>query len=143
MEKMNVNYDDLIERMKRAGTLKNDSAVARVLDVTPQALSNYKKRGKMPLNLVLKFVTIYNCGDGPDLSFDWLLLGKGPAPWETKKEPEGLEPLVNLTPDELVVVGKVLRIMRTPVPVIKEVFEGTIEHCFEIVNEKTSEEQAA
>jgi hypothetical protein len=68
---MTVNYTDITERMKMAGKLKNDSAVARELDVTPQALSNYKKRGHMPMNLVLKFATKYG------LSMDWLLTGKG------------------------------------------------------------------
>ena len=45
---MGVKYSDTIERMRWAGKLKNDSAVARVLGVTPQALSNYKKRGRAP-----------------------------------------------------------------------------------------------
>jgi len=68
---MGVNYSDIIERMRWAGKLKNDSAVARVLGVTPQALSNYKKRGEMPTDLVLKFSNIYG------LSVDWLISGEG------------------------------------------------------------------
>ncbi len=66
-----INYSDIIERMKQAGKLKNDSAVARVLGVTPQALSNYKKRGRMPTNLIIRFASLY------ELSVDWLLTGKG------------------------------------------------------------------
>jgi len=34
---------------------KNMSSLARLLGVTPQALSNYKKRGEMPSTLILKF----------------------------------------------------------------------------------------
>src|SRR4030065_344933 len=68
---MGVSYSDIIERMRWAGKLKNDSAVARVLGVTPQALSNYKKRGEMPTDLVLRFANIYG------LSVDWLISGEG------------------------------------------------------------------
>ena len=68
---MGVNYLEIIDRMRWAGKLKNDSAVARALGVTPQALSNYKKRGEMPTDLVLKFAGIYS------LSVDWLISGEG------------------------------------------------------------------
>src|SRR5574337_860433 len=68
---MGVSYSEIIERMRWAGKLKNDSAVARVLGVTPQALSNYKKRGEMPTDLVLRFANIYG------LSVDWLISGEG------------------------------------------------------------------
>ncbi len=68
---MGVNYSEVIERMRLAGKLKNDSAVARKLRVTPQALSNYKKRGEMPSDLVLRFSKMYG------LSMDWLITGDG------------------------------------------------------------------
>ena len=68
---MGVHYLDIIEKMRWAGKLKNDSAVARVLEVTPQALSNYKKRGEMPTDLVLRFAKLFG------LSLDWLIYGEG------------------------------------------------------------------
>ncbi len=68
---MGVKYSDTIERMRWAGKLKNDSAVARRLGVTPQALSNYKKRGELPTDLVLRFSDIFS------LSIDWLIRGEG------------------------------------------------------------------
>ena len=68
---MGVKYSEVIERMKLAGRLKNDSRVARVLGITPQALSNYKKRGSLPSDLVLKFASLYS------ISVDWLLTGEG------------------------------------------------------------------
>ncbi|MBZ0221337.1 MAG: helix-turn-helix domain containing protein [Candidatus Methylomirabilis sp.] len=68
---MGVNYADVIERMKWAARLKNDSAVARALEVTPQALSNYKKRGEMPSGLVLAFSERFGVG------LDWLISGRG------------------------------------------------------------------
>lgn len=57
--------------MRWAGKLKNDSAVARAVGVTPQALSSCKKRGEMPSNLVLRFSRLF------DLSVDWLITGEG------------------------------------------------------------------
>ena len=77
---MGVKYSDTIERMRWAGKLKNDSAVARVLGVTPQALSNYKKRGELPSDLVIRFSGIYN------LSVDWLIGGEGDV-YRTGYEP--------------------------------------------------------
>ncbi len=43
---MRVEYSDVLERMKKSANLKNDSRLARLLDVTPQALSNYKKEAR-------------------------------------------------------------------------------------------------
>jgi len=68
---MGVSYLEVIDRMKWAGRLKNDSAVARALDITPQALSNYKKRGEMPSNLIIEFSERFG------ISIDWLVIGTG------------------------------------------------------------------
>ena len=129
---MGVNYSEIIERMRWAGRLKNDSAVARALGVTPQALSNYKKRGEMPTDLALRFSNIYG------LSMDWLLTGEG----ETRKPGRagetashlaaeetalygkgedtrgagawGATPIAGLSPDEIIYVGKLLKMLRGP-----------------------------
>lgn len=126
---MGVVYSDIIERMRWAGKLKNDSAVARVLGVTPQALSNYKKRGEMPTDLVLRFANIYG------LSVDWLISGDGEmyrpgkggefagkgfliAAEETSaygREGREFRPpdFTSLSPDEIIYVGKLLKILRS------------------------------
>lgn len=112
---MDINYKDLLDRMKTVGKLKNDSAVARTVGVTPQALSNYKKRGKMPMNLVLKFATAY------ELSLDWLITGEGQIYKDGRKvddfeapkaELKKLMAYATLNPDEIINVGKLLKIMR-------------------------------
>jgi len=125
---MGVSYSEIIERMRWAGKLKNDSAVARVLGVTPQALSNYKKRGEMPTDLVLRFANIYG------LSVDWLITGDGEmykagrgGEFERKtymiaaedtsaygKEGYQRPPgdMAGLSPDEIIYVGKLLKILR-------------------------------
>lgn len=121
---MGVSYSDIIERMRWSGKLKNDSAVARTLGVTPQALSNYKKRGEMPTDLVLRFAGIYG------LSVDWLITGEGdmyrPGAVRTLKAGEEHSPygreagfqklsdLAALSPEELIYVGKMLKILRGP-----------------------------
>jgi len=69
--KMKIVYSEVIERMRWVGKHKNNSAVARVLGITPQALSNYKKKDKMPVSIVLKYSKLYG------LSLDWLITGKG------------------------------------------------------------------
>ncbi|MEK6790977.1 MAG: helix-turn-helix domain-containing protein [Deltaproteobacteria bacterium] len=124
---MGVNYLEIIDRMRWAGKLKNDSAVARALGVTPQALSNYKKRGEMPTDLVLKFAGIYS------LSVDWLISGEGEMyktviraeprqatagentfPYMREPGPARVPNLSSLTPDEIIYVGKLLKILRGP-----------------------------
>ncbi len=131
---MGVSYSDIIERMRWAGKLKNDSAVARVLGVTPQALSNYKKRGEMPTDLVLRFANIYS------LSVDWLISGDGEmyrhdarsseyerktymiaaedsSPYGVGKDKDKMTrvpDVATLSADEIIYVGKLLKILRGP-----------------------------
>ena len=66
-----MNFTELIKRMLFVGNLKNHSRLAEKLNVTPQAISNYKKRSKMPSDLILKFGKLYG------VSIDWLLSGQG------------------------------------------------------------------
>ncbi|OGP19305.1 MAG: hypothetical protein A2054_09110 [Deltaproteobacteria bacterium GWA2_55_10] len=117
---MGVNYAYVIEKMKWAGRLKNDSAVARVLEVTPQALSNYKKRGEMPSDLILAFSERFG------ITLDWLLTGTGeiykpgkaPAAGEETREynsnglPSGRGMGGELDIMETVYISKLLKILR-------------------------------
>ena len=125
---MGVSYSEIIERMRWAGKLKNDSAVARVLGVTPQALSNYKKRGEMPTDLVLRFANIYG------LSVDWLISGDGEmyrggsrggefekktymiaaeeTPHYGREGGYNKPDVASLSADEIIYVGKLLKILR-------------------------------
>src|SRR4030067_1591115 len=125
---MGVSYSEIIERMRWAGKLKNDSAVARVLGVTPQALSNYKKRGEMPTDLVLRFANIYG------LSVDWLISGEGEmykpgsrggefekktymiaaeeTPHYGREGGYNKPDVASLSADEIIYVGKLLKVLR-------------------------------
>lgn len=107
---MGVSYADVIDRMKWAGRLKNDSAVARALDITPQALSNYKKRGEMPSNLILEFAERFG------ISIDWLVTGAGDVYRRAIAAEEsaqyGAAGSESIDPEEVIYIGKLLKIIR-------------------------------
>lgn len=111
---MGVKYAEVIERMKWAARLKNDSAVARALEVTPQALSNYKKRGEMPSGLVLDFSERFGVG------LDWLISGAGEVfkPGKAPAAGESPAPYPNDKPspeaEETAYVNKLLKVLRSP-----------------------------
>lgn len=107
---MGVSYLEVIDRMKWAGRLKNDSAVARALDITPQALSNYKKRGEMPSNLIIEFSERFG------ISIDWLVIGtgdvyrRGSAAAEEGAAYSGKAESID--PEEVIYIGKLLKVIR-------------------------------
>lgn len=103
---MAVSFNEVYARMHDAVRFKNASALARSLDVTPQALSNYKKRDSFPTALVVKFAVQNN------LSIDWLLTGKGEGPKDGQLELCTRLDLGELTPDEAVYIGKLLKLLR-------------------------------
>jgi len=104
---MAVSFNEVYARMQDAVRFKNASALARSLDVTPQALSNYKKRHSMPTDLVVKFAAQHN------LSIDWLLTGKGEGPEHGQLPLYTRLDLGELTPDEVIYIGKLLKVLRS------------------------------
>ena len=60
---------EIIERLIQGAKVKNATALAGELGVTPQAISSAKKKGKIP-GTWLKFVA-----NTYDISLDWLLYG--------------------------------------------------------------------
>ncbi|WP_306534487.1 helix-turn-helix domain-containing protein [Geobacter sp.] len=71
---MSVIYSDIVDRMKLITGLGYDSDLAKILEITPQAISNFKKKGKLPSDLVIKFALEHK------VSVDWLLTGE----WDEK-----------------------------------------------------------
>ena len=121
---MTDSYDQITERMRSQTNLKNDSAIAKVLGITPQALSNYKKRGKMPTSLIIKFADKYG------LSVDWLISGFGSikrptagsdaliaaevtAHYGKPLDEDEANVLASFSPEEMVYIGKLLKILRS------------------------------
>lgn len=139
---MAVNYSKVFGRMLNAGRLKNGSQLAKALGVSPQAVSNYKKRGELPASLIFKFAETYS------VSIDWLLTGAGntaqraefanPAyAYETDgyystdrpECPTSINDLMMLTPDEIIYVGRLLKVLRGPekyVPAVKVCIDSFI-----------------
>ena len=65
------SYEEVLARMLWKGRHTSSSSLARSLGVSPQALSNYKKRGKLPSSLMLRFA------DENAVRYDWLIFGSG------------------------------------------------------------------
>lgn len=116
---MSVKYSEIFDRILQAGNFKNGAELARSLNITPQAISNYKKRGEMPADLVLKFARTFG------VSIDWLLTGEGSMQNSGITRLNGKEPIraitaesismdLNANPDELIYIGKLLKVLRGP-----------------------------
>lgn len=115
----------ITDRMMHAARLKNHSALAADLGITPQALSNYKRRGEMPPGLVMDFAEKHG------LSVDWLVFGK------KSEEVWGVSPLsgivINLavTREEQVYLEKALTVLRSPNAMLAEVFRHSLDALVE------------
>lgn len=106
---MSIPFEPIAGRMLQAGRLKNISALAADLNITRQALSNYKKRGEMPAHLIIEFAAAHA------LSVDWLISGgvQNPAGVTSTATDGGISlKAVNLTDDEAGCVVKLLTVLR-------------------------------
>lgn len=68
---MVLDTSSIIERMKLALDMKSDSELARMLEITPQAIYKFRKQGRLPADLVVNFAF------DAELSLDWLITGHG------------------------------------------------------------------
>lgn len=124
---MGSDFDEVIERMFKAGRMRNYSEIARRIGVSPQAISNYKRRGEISPAVILKFAKTFG------VSVDWLLTGEGNVyqkeylnpettgkhgPGPTGPEKSGIhyanEGPAFIEADEIVYIGKLLKVMRQP-----------------------------
>ena len=126
---MVLNFNEIFARMLDAGDIKNSSQMAKALGISPQAISNYRKKGLLPAGIVMEFAAKFG------ISVDWLLTGdketfhkpnasgKAARPsaitmteagLAADSEKDGHRPLgvVPLNPEEVIYVGKLLKILR-------------------------------
>ena len=115
---MNIKYEKMVGKMLLAAKLKNASALARALGISPQALSNCKRKESIPTKLVFRFAEKF------EVSIDWLIDDKSDElrprfkkSLESGKEylggkEESVEVSVLLY-EESEYVGKLLKILRT------------------------------
>lgn len=61
----------VVRRLKQATGASSDSALAKALDVSPQTLSSWKSRDRVPYALCVELAL------REGVSLDWLLLGEG------------------------------------------------------------------
>jgi len=68
---MNSSTPDTLDRLLQGAGLRNDRQLAEILGVTPQAVSQARRKGRIPDGWVLKIASLYG------LSTDWIFFGKG------------------------------------------------------------------
>ena len=118
---MKNSFIDVINRMQSVSGLKNGSQIAHAVGITPQAMTNYRKRDAVPAKVVVKFSNKYG------ISVDWLMYGTG-DPYLSEMQPRQLNDeeqhrsamasasafndLSKFSPEELIVIGKFIGIMR-------------------------------
>lgn len=124
---MKSDFSEIMERMFKTGKMRNYSEIARRLGVSPQAISNYKRRGKISPRIILEFAKTFG------VSVDWLLTGEGDiyqkeylyskttggmgadfTGAEKSKIHDANEGPAFIEPEEIVYIGKLLKIMRLP-----------------------------
>jgi transcriptional regulator with XRE-family HTH domain len=110
-----MDYNKIFERMLEASNLKKGSEIARLTGITPQAISNFRKKGEMPAGFILRFAETFN------ISVDWLLTGNGDKIRDRDRYLRqdglgavGIKALSDFKPDELIYIGKLLNILREP-----------------------------
>jgi hypothetical protein len=52
---LNLKFDEVVPRMMTAMGAKTQTELAEYLGVSPQSLSNFSKRGHIPVGLVVSF----------------------------------------------------------------------------------------
>ncbi len=96
--------------MMQASGLKTGSSLAEALGVSPQAISNYRKRGAMPASLIIRFSEKF------EVSLDWLVKGKGFPCGGARTDPYREAPdrsiCATASPEELVCIGRMLALFR-------------------------------
>ncbi|WP_446424165.1 LexA family transcriptional regulator [Mailhella sp.] len=69
---MNTSTPDTLDRLLRGAGLRRDSQLAEVLGVSPQAVSQARRKGRIPDGWVLKVAAQFG------LSTDWIFFGRTP-----------------------------------------------------------------
>lgn len=143
---MRVKNDEMLQRMLKAGRLRNYTELARTIGLSPQAISNYRKKARVSPRLVFKFAETYN------VSIDWLLTGAGEmhaatspqdrvctialverVPGKSKPGPALSRDHAVLNTEEIVYVGKLLTILRCTGSVAVPAVKSNIDALYDAV----------
>lgn len=101
----------VVHRLKQATGTSSDAALAKVLDISPQTLSSWKSRDRIPYALCVDLAL------RKGVSLDWLLLGEGgPLRVTSRAMPEPdedghsrlIDRLLALSPSDLQTVALII-----------------------------------
>lgn len=81
---MTTSTPDTLDRLLQGTGLRRDSQLAELLGVSPQAVSQARRKGRIPDGWVLKVAAQFG------LSTDWIFFGKSPAEGREKTGMEAL-----------------------------------------------------
>lgn len=87
----NSEVNAVLDRLKQVYVVDKDSELAKSLEITPQTLSTWKARDKVPYSICVQISKERN------LTLDWLLTGEGQM---YKNAPPPEQQLQALTPKE-------------------------------------------
>lgn len=124
-----MSANDVLSRMMEASGLKTSLRLAEALGISPQAISNYRKRGVIPASLLIKFSEKFG------VSLDWLVRGKGfpCGGLRPGSHQECRSGCASVSPEELVYIGKMLALFRREDRVfaiaVKSAVEAFYTHC--------------
>jgi hypothetical protein len=69
---MNINFEEIAEKIKAALSIKKDGDLARMMGLSPQSFYGFKKKG-FPMERLILFAHEHG------ISTDWLIFGKPPV----------------------------------------------------------------
>ncbi len=73
MKEPDINHREVLDRLLQGTGLHKDAQLAELLGVTPQAVSQARRKSKVPEHWIMRLAVKYN------LSLDWLFFGHAPS----------------------------------------------------------------
>jgi len=70
-----INFEEMLDRMLSGLRLSSVAELARLFNVSAQALSNARQRSSMPLSYLLKYLSVYEDKTGASTTLDWIVFG--------------------------------------------------------------------
>ncbi len=77
-DKSFINFDEVLKRLMLATQAPNQTELARMFGLGPQAITSARARGRVPSKWIILAAVKY------DISADWLLFGIGPMKLQQK-----------------------------------------------------------
>lgn len=69
--KSEINFNDIVARLKNSLQIKDDKDLAKLLNMTPATFHGRKKAGSIPYDAIFSLANMEN------IDYNWLLTGEG------------------------------------------------------------------